>query len=262
MNDWENKMNICCAQLGSVFEKPAASLARAEDAVQKAVAYGSDLIVFPEQFPTGWDPASSLSAEGREGPIAREWCRIAEEYGAWIVGSHRERSGESLRNTALLIGADGQVHARYSKLHLFSPSGENRLYSMGEAPVISSCHGISIGLAICYDLRFPELFRRYADEGAECIIVPAAWPCSRLKHFGLFLQSRAVENQFFIAGVCTTGTTPVDRYCGGSMIIDPMGEILCRAGENEALISAVIDPAVVHECRALFPVQKDRRRDI
>ncbi|MCQ1539358.1 carbon-nitrogen family hydrolase [Methanocalculus taiwanensis] len=256
------KMDICCAQLGSVFEKPAANLARAEDAVKKAVAYGSDLIVFPEQYPTGWDPASSLSAEGREGPIAMEWCRIAEEYGAWIVGSHREQYGEKLLNTALLIGHDGVIHARYSKLHLFSPSGEDRLYSKGDAPVVFSCHGVSIGLAICYDLRFPELFRRYADVGAECIIVPAAWPCSRLKHFNLFLQSRAIENQFYVAGICSTGRTPVDHYCGGSMIVDPRGEILCRAGEDEALISAVIDPAVVHESRRLFPILKDRRQDI
>ncbi|MDO8842586.1 nitrilase-related carbon-nitrogen hydrolase [Methanocalculus sp.] len=255
-------MEICCAQLASVFEDPDAGLKKANKAVQAAVELGADLIIFPEQFPTGWDPSSSLFAEGEDGPIARRWCRIGEEHGAWIVGSHREVGKSGIKNTALLISPDGSIHARYAKMHLFSPGGENLVYRPGDDLVVGTCAGVSIGLAICYDLRFPELFRRYADRGVECIVVPAAWPCSRLNHFDLFIRARAVENQFFVAGVCTTGITPIDRYCGGSLIVDPTGETLCRGGEDEALISAPIDPNLVHRSRSLFPVQKDARRDL
>jgi predicted amidohydrolase len=255
-------MEICSAQLASVFENPDASLKKADEAVQEAVRSGADLIIFPEQFPTGWDPASSLFAEGEDGPIARRWCRIGEEHGAWIVGSHREVSGAGLKNTALLIGPDGSIHARYAKVHLFSPGGEDCRYLPGDDLVVTSCAGLSIGLAICYDLRFPELFRRYADAGVDCMIIPAAWPCSRLNHFDLFIRARAVENQFFVAGVNTTGVTSVDQYCGGSLLVDPTGDILCRGGEGEALIPAPIDRDLVQRTRRLFPVQKDTRRDL
>ena len=255
-------MEICCAQLASVFEDPDAGLAKAGEAVQEAVGLGADLVIFPEQFSTGWDPGSTLFAEAEDGPIASGWSRIADEHGAWIVGSHREMSRLGVRNTALLVAPDGSIHARYAKIHLFSPGGEDQLYVPGDDLVVTTCAGVKIGFAICYDLRFPGLFRRYADVGAECMIVPAAWPCSRLKHFNLFVRARAVENQLFVAGVCTTGTTSVDHYCGGSCIVDPTGEVLCRGGEGEALISAPVDPDMVHRCRSLFPVQKDARYDL
>lgn len=255
-------MEICCAQIASVFEEPDTSLAKAENAVQIAVESGADLVVFPEQFPTGWDPVSTLFSEGPDGPIARQWCRIACEYGAWIVGSHREEDRSGMRNSAFLVAPDGMIKARYAKLHLFSHDGEDQVYIAGDDLVTFSCSGVEIGLAICYDLRFPELFRRYAEKGAECMVVPAAWPCRRLNHFHLFVRARAVENQFFVAGVCTTGSNPVDQYCGGSLVVGPDGEILCKAGEEESLISATIDTDMLKRYRRQFPVQKDIRHDL
>jgi len=255
-------MEICCAQLSSVREDPDASLAKADDAVSEAVCRGADLIVFPEQFPTGWDPMSVLHAEGDDGPIISGWRRIAEEYGAWIAGSHRERSEKGIRNATLLIDPDGHLQARYAKIHLFTPGGEGEQYTAGDEFVVRDVAGIRVGCAICYDLRFPELFRRYADLGAECMVVPAAWPCSRLDHFHLFARARAVENQFYLAAVCTTGRTPVDDYCGGSCIVDPAGEVISRAGEGESLISAPISSDQIRQVRDAFPVQRDVRRDL
>jgi len=255
-------MEVCLAQLASVIDDPDASLQKADDAVSEAVCRGADLIVFPEQFATGWDPGSIRHAEGDDGPIISGWRRIAEEYGAWIAGSHREVSDGGVRNTTLLIDPDGTLKGRYAKIHLFTPGGEGEQYTAGDTFVICDVAGIRVGCAICYDLRFPELFRRYADRGAECMIVPAAWPCSRLDHFHLFARARAVENQFYLAAVCATGRTPVDTYCGGSCIVDPTGEVISRAGDGEALISAPISSDQIQQVREAFPMQRDLRRDI
>lgn len=255
-------MKICCAQLGSVPEAPDTNLARADDAIRSVVASGADLVLFPEQYATGWDPASTRYAEEEGGPIERAWCRIAEKHGVWIVGSQRTHSSEGFQNTALIAAPDGSVHTRYAKTHLFRYAGEDRLYVPGDRLPVCSCDGLMVGLAICYDLRFPELFRRYADLGVECMLVQAAWPCSRIDLFNLFLYARAVENQYYVAGVSPTGTNPIDHYCGRSVIVDPLGKTLCSAGGDEACIIADVDAECVGSIRGRFPFRDDARSDL
>ncbi len=257
-----NSVKICCAQLGSVPEAPDTNLARADNAIRSAVASGADLVLFPEQYATGWDPASTKYAEEEGGPIESGWCRIAEKHGVWVVGSQRRQSPDGIRNTALIAAPDGSVHARYAKTHLFRYAGEDQLYVPGDRLSICSCDGLMVGLAICYDLRFPELFRRYADLGVECVLVPAAWPCSRIDIFTLFLHARAVENQYYVAGVSPTGRNPVDHYCGRSAIVDPLGKTLSSAGGDEACIVAEVDADYVSSVRRRFPFQDDARYDL
>ena len=257
-----NSVKICCAQLGSVPEAPDTNLARADDAIRSAVASGADLVLFPEQYATGWDPSSTKYAEEKGGPIESAWCQMAEDHGVWIVGSQRTQSPDGIRNTALIAAPDGSVHARYAKTHLFRYAGEDQHFVPGDRLSACSCDGLMVGLAICYDLRFPELFRRYADLGVECMLVPAAWPCSRIDIFTLFLQARAVENQYYVAGVSPTGTNPIDHYCGRSAIADPLGKTLCSAGGDEACIVADVDADYVASVRRRFPFQDDARYDL
>lgn len=257
-----NDVKICCAQLGSISEAPDANLQRADEVVRRAVASGADLVLFPELFATGWDPASTNFAEEEDGPIERAWCRIAEEHGVWVVGSQRTQSPDGVRNTAFITAPDGSVHARYAKTHLFGYADEDQQYIPGDRLPVCSCDGLVVGLAICYDLRFPELFRRYADLGVECMLVPAAWPCSRIDIFTLFLHARAVENQYYVAGVSPSGTNAVDHYCGRSAIVDPLGTTLTSAGEGEECIVAEVDPDYVRSVRRRFPFQDDARYDL
>ncbi|MCP1663088.1 MAG: carbon-nitrogen hydrolase family protein [Methanocalculus sp. MSAO_Arc1] len=255
-------MNICCAQVQSVFQDPEASLAAADGTISQAVDRGSDLIIFPEQFATGWDPQSTAFAEEEGGPIERAWCRMAEEHGVWIAGSQRTRSAAGINNTALLAAPNGSVHARYAKTHLFRFAKEDMHYTAGDRLSVCSCDGLTVGLAICYDLRFPELFRRYADLGVDCMLVQAAWPCSRIDVFTLFLHARAVENQYYVAGASAVGTNQVDQYCGRSAIVDPLGKTLCSAGEEETCIIAQVDAGYVDSVRKRFPFHEDARYDL
>ena len=118
--------------------------------------------------------------------------------------------------------------------------------------------GVRFGIAICYDLRFAGLFSRYAANGADCVIVQSAWPAARMRHWDLFIAARAAEFQLYVLGVNTTGVTPVDTYCGGSLLADPTGDIEASAGGEEGIFTAVIDPEAVREARERLPVWKDR----
>ncbi|OPX67785.1 MAG: C-N hydrolase family amidase [Methanoregulaceae archaeon PtaB.Bin056] len=255
-------MKLFCAQVTSVWEDPVATLKRVEPCIARASRGGGDLICFPEQFATGWDPESSLHVQGIDGPITGRLRSLAEEYSIAILGSFREETGGAPRNTCVVVSSDGEILSTYSKCHLFSPASEDLHYTRGDAIATFSIRGIECGLAICYDLRFTSLFRLYADAGVHAVLVPAAWPEARLQHWELFIRTRALEYQVYVAGINTTGITPVDLYGGGSMVADPTGGLLARAGREEALISCELDREYVELVRAALPVARDRRDDL
>lgn len=246
----------------SVWEEPKKSLAKAEIFIQHAAASGADIICFPEQFATGWDPASHNNVEDPDSGIIPALRRIARDTDICILGSFRERSVPCPRNTAVAIGRDGSILSSYAKIHLFSPAEENKTFIPGTELGIFSLGALKCGIAICYDLRFPELFSAYAARDVQAVFVPAAWPASRIRHWELFLTARAAENQMYIVGINTSGTTPVDTYSGASMTVDPRGIIISRANDTEQLVFADLDPAVTDTVRSSFPVGKDRRDEL
>jgi len=255
-------MKLFCAQVASIWEDPEGTLERVEPCIARASREGGDLICFPEQFTTGWDPESTLHVQDLDGPIVRRLKSLAEEYSIAILGSFRESTPTLPRNTCVVVAADGSLSSTYSKCHLFSPASEDRFYCRGDTITTFSVGGMDFGLAICYDLRFTSLFRLYADAGVQAVLVPAAWPKIRLHHWELFIRARALEYQIYIAGINTTGSTPVDCYAGGSMVADPTGGLLVYAGSEEVLLSCVLDRQYVERVRAAFPVIKDRRDDL
>lgn len=255
-------VRICGAQMADIRGKPAETLELAAGAVEAAAEGGASLIVFPEQFPIGWDPFARFRVEDLGGPTVTCLCSLARRNGVAIVAGLRERHDPLPRNTAVAIGTHGEVVAAYSKIHLFSPEREHEQFCAGDALGTFSLEGMVFGIALCYDLRFPDLFSIYAAFGAECLIVPAAWPCRRVEHWELFIRARALENQYFVAGINTIGTTPVDRYCGHSMIAGPGGDVLACAGDGEQLLFADLSAASIDEARARIPLHSDRRDDI
>ncbi|HNY88347.1 MAG TPA: nitrilase-related carbon-nitrogen hydrolase [Methanoregulaceae archaeon] len=250
-------IKIAGAQIGSRWEDPQQSLQKAEQSIRRAVDEGASLICFPEQYPTGWDPRSVRHVEERDGPIVSRFRHLAQEYGIAILGSFRERSDPKPRNTCIVLDPHGEIAATYAKSHLFTPAHEDEYYSPGTNPGIFRLSNVPFGIAICYDLRFPGLFGTYARAGVCCMLVPAAWPASRIGHWELLLRARALEYQMYVMGVNPTGMTPVETYCGRSLAIDPSGTVVAEAGGEEALIPAIIDPEVVHRVREALPVYQN-----
>ena len=253
---------ICSVQMAPVWEDPDKSLAKAETFVAEAAGRDGVLVAFPEQFTTGWDPCSHENIQARDGHIAKELSRMAKEHGIAVLGSFREQHSPLPRNTAIVFDSGGEELAAYSKCHPFSPGGEECWYGPGEHVAVFSLGGVKFGIAICYDLRFADIFVAYARAGVHAVVVPSAWPGSRLEHWELFIRARAVEFQVYIAGVNTTGVTPVDTYLGGTMTANPWGKIIARAGEGEEMVASEIDPSLVAEVRAAFPVDRDRRPEL
>ncbi len=253
---------VCIAQISGVWEDPAGSLEKVRPLIAEAAHRGASIICFPEQFATGWDPMSLHHVQPPDGQIMTTLRQYGEEYGIAILGSFREEGVPGPKNTSMLIGADGEVHARYSKSHLFSPAGEQIAYMPGDRIALFSLAGMRCGIAICYDLRFPPLFRAYAHAGAEAVFVPAAWPARRIAQWELSVRARALEDQIYVIGINTTGITPVDNYNGHSLVSGPEGEVIVRAGEEEGLLYAGIDTTRVAEARRSLPFQEDRRPDL
>ena len=243
--------------LRAAWEDPEQSLARAEIFVRHAADCGAKLICFPEQFATGWDPESQKNIQTVDGSIVTALHGYAKDYKIAILGSFREQSSPFPKNTALVTGKDGRILASYAKIHLFSPSHEDNMFIPGTELGIFSLDSLTCGIAICYDLRFPALFRVYAHKGVQAVFVPSAWPLSRVRFWELFITARAAENQMYVVGVNTTGKTPVDVYSGASITADPHGVIISRANESEQLLFSDIDQEEVVRARNIFP---DRKR--
>jgi predicted amidohydrolase len=221
---------------------------------------GADLVVLPELWPNGgfaydtWE----AGAETLGGPVVTALREAAREVAATVhMGSLVERDDAGrLFNTSVLIGPDGAVLASYRKIHLFGfGAGEPKLMTAGDQPVV---HG-NLGLATCYDLRFPELFRALLDRGAEVVLLPAAWPAKRVGHWQLLARARAVENQAYVVA-CNTAGAHADVPMGArSAVVDPWGEVVAEAGEGEQVLTVELDLGFLRSTRSSFPVLADRR---
>ena len=252
-------VRICSAQIASIWEEPEKTLEKAGVFIRHAAASGADLICFPEQFATGWDPQPWKNIQDIHGSIVSSLQGYAKEYGIGILGSFRQAHDPLPKNTAVAIGRDGRILSTYAKMHLFSSGHEDEGNSPGTDLGVFTFDSLTCGIAICYDLRFPDLFRLYAHKGVQVVFVPSAWPHIRTRHWDLFIQARALENQMYVIGVNTTGQTPIELYSGDSMTADPLGIIISRANDAEQLIFTDLDPAIVDTARRQFPVDKDRK---
>ncbi|MBP8256797.1 MAG: carbon-nitrogen family hydrolase [Opitutaceae bacterium] len=225
-------------------------------------ARGSDLILLPEIWPIGYFAFSRYRSEAEHsvGPTVRFLQSQARALRANLfAGSFVERRRDRLYNTSLLIDASGSIRARYRKIHLFGyRSEERRILTAGRRLSVTSQPWGRTGLATCYDLRFPEFFRRMVDRGAEFFLVASAWPKARLDAWRLFNRSRAHENLAFVLACNCAGTDQGQRYAGHSMFVDPRGEVLAEAGDGEELLTADIDPRAVRSFRREFSALADR----
>ncbi len=226
-------------------------------------AGSADLVVLPELWTTGAFAFEEFAkeAEPLEGPTYEAMAKAASDAGVWLhAGSVPERDPEGpLYNTSLVFSPSGDLAAAYRKIHRFGfDKGEAVLMGRGEDLVTVRLPDTTVGVATCYDLRFPELFRGLVDAGAETFVVPAGWPERRRAHWTLLAQARAVENQAFVLACGTAGTHAGVPQAGHSIVVDPWGEVLAEAGADEEVLTVEFDPGKVATTREQFPALKDR----
>ena len=225
-------------------------------------ARGSDLVLLPELWPTGAFSSDRFAsdAETLDGPILTTLrAKAAELKMAVLAGSIVEREGAKLFNTSVLIGSDGRDLARYRKVHLFGyQSEEARIMSRGDDVVVAELPWGRFGLAICYDLRFPEQFRLMIDRKADCFLVASGWPAQRLEAWTLFNRARAHENLAYLFSCNSAGIGGGKPMAGHSMFVDPYGNIVAFGEDRECIVSAEIDLDLVRKARAEFPALSDR----
>ncbi|WP_327430158.1 carbon-nitrogen family hydrolase [Streptomyces sp. NBC_01236] len=224
---------------------------------------GVDLVVLPELWTTGAFAYEGFEAEAEplEGPTYEVMAKAASDAGVWLhAGSIPERDPEgALYNTSLVFSPSGELAASYRKIHRFGfDKGEAVLMGAGAELVTVRLPETVIGVATCYDLRFPELFRGLVDAGAETFVLPAGWPERRRSHWTLLAQARAVENQAYVLACGTAGTHAGVPQAGHSIVVDPWGEVLAEAGAGEEILTVEFDPAKVATTREQFPALKDR----
>ena len=185
----------------------------------------------------------------------------AKKLGCYVhTGSFVEKDGASYYNTSLLLAPNGAVVGKYRKVHLFGyRSREAESLTGGNQMGVFDTEYGRVGLATCYDLRFPELFRLMNNLGAEYFLVNSAWPIGRLNHWRLFNQVRAVEDQCFLISCNGTGTLNGSQLAGHSMIVDPWGEILAEGDTEEAVVMADVDPQLIADNRERFSALGDKR---
>lgn len=238
-------MKIAAAQISCVLGDLSANLAKIRAFSSRAKAAGADLIVFPEMVDTGYAmPVIQAHASPWSEGAVPELKKIAKSIAIALISGVSERDGACIYNSQVFVDASGEIVAKYRKTHLFTPVPieEHKCFSPGNELSSLAFGGFRLGLSICYDLRFPEVYRRLAVENeANVFIISSAWPFPRVEHFRILATARAIENQSYVVSANRIGTDDGTSFCGASAIIDPYGVIIAAASsDREELIHADI----------------------
>ncbi|MGD8563116.1 MAG: carbon-nitrogen family hydrolase [Desulfarculaceae bacterium] len=253
-------MKVASIQLAVVENDKAASIAKAGQMLRQA--QGFDLAILPEIWNVGFMSFDRYlsEAEGTDGPTLNSLRELAQELGAHIhTGSFVIKEGDHYYNSSYLLSPQGEILANYRKIHLFGhKSQETQMLSAGKEIVVVDTPLGKLGMATCYDLRFPELFRRMAFKGAELLLVCSAWPYPRLEHWIMLNRVRALENQCFLVSANSVGNNLGGVFVGHSMMVNPWGTILTSGGDEEVVLQAEVNLEEIKKARDKFPAFADR----
>ena len=270
-------MELALAQLEIEPGAVETNLTRAAEAVAAAAANGADLVVLPEQFvvgffafddypvhAAGFDDAlfgrlATMAADNDVGLVAGT---TVEDLSASAASGYDVPAEEGYANTAVFFDREGDRRGVYRKHHLFGyDSAESELLVPGEGLPTVDFEGLTVGMTTCYDLRFPELYRRLVDRGAELVVVPSAWPYPRVEHWKTLGRARAIENLCYVATTNGAGAFPdaETTLCGRSTVYDPWGTTVASVGAEPTRLTATVDPQQVRDVRDSFPALDDRR---
>jgi predicted amidohydrolase len=256
------KVTVSLAQIDIALGRPEENLAKVEGMIAEASQKGSQVILLPELWSTGYDLERAQEHARTTERLLVRLVDLAKEHSLFIIGSLLSAKEGRLYNRATILSPQGVLVGEYAKIHLFRLMEEERYFAPGnETPVFDLPWGKS-ALAICYDLRFPELFRKYALAGARIVFLPAEWPYPRREAWRILLRARAIENLFFMVGCNRVGESKGMVFFGRSGICDPWGEPVIQGGGEEGLLTAEIDLEMIDEARGKIPVFEDRREEL
>lgn len=246
-----------------VLGQPKANRVRAAELVREA-AQGADLVMLPEMWTTGYAlPQLAGNLADRNGqPTGAFLSALARECSIYLAGSVADERQGKVYNHATLHAPSGACVAEYDKVHLVPMMDEDHFLAPGDRLTLADLDGVKAGMAICYDLRYPELFRTLALGDAQVMLIPAEWPAQRLNHWRTLVVARAVENQAFVLACNRVGHDAANQFPGHSLVVDPWGNILAEGGEGEEIVRAEIDLGMVARVRAQVPVFRNRRPDL
>ena len=256
-------MKVLGLQIDIAWENKAANYAKVQAILKNAAPEKGSLVVLPEMFATGFSMNTGTIAEPYGGETEAFLAGLASGFGVYVVGGAAMRAKDARsRNKALCFSPDGKLVAWYAKMRPFAPGGEAEHYTAGERTAVFQWGECKVSPFVCYDLRFPELFRQAAaTHRPELFTVIASWPDKRIHHWTRLLQARAIENQAFVIGVNRIGNDPFYEYSGQSAIVDPDGNLIAEAGARETCIQAELDLQNLAKYRTGLPFLADMRTD-
>ncbi|HYG73644.1 MAG TPA: carbon-nitrogen family hydrolase [Planctomycetota bacterium] len=254
-------MRLACCQTDILWENKSANHAKVRSMVSAANLPKDTLLLLPELFAVGFSMNISEIDDTRSRQTQRFLSELAKEFSIYVCGGVAMSCEGKGRNECAIYNPAGEEISRYCKMQPFTLAGEARHYAAGPDVSTYAWKDFTVAPFICYDLRFPELFRVAARRGAQLITVIANWTNRRDNHWITLLRARAIENQAYVAGVNRIGSDPSFGYSGNSMIIDPHGEIIVEAGGKEGIISAEINVEAVNNWRRDFPALNDIRSE-
>lgn len=261
-----DKMKVTSIQLDMKFCDIDYNYEHAKELIRAAKAKENpDVIVLPETWTTGFYPTQSLHAycDKNGERIKSEFSTLAKELSVNIVaGSVATLKDGKAYNTAYIFSRNGECVAEYDKTHLFTPMNEDKFFEFGDHICTFELDNVKCGIIICYDVRFPELSRTLALEGIEMLFVVSQWPDKRIPHLETLTKARAIENQMFVVCCNSCGKADGTVYGGASQTVDPLGNILSKAGSAEETITADCDLSVIKEIRESINVFSDRKTNI
>ncbi|PIS37464.1 MAG: carbon-nitrogen family hydrolase [Nitrospirae bacterium CG_4_9_14_3_um_filter_53_35] len=253
-----NEIRVSLLQINPGLHDPDRRIEKTLNLIRRTAESRPGILVLPEIWSGGFEYPDVLKLSPRTPDILNSLCEISGTHGTMIIGSLPEKESGRLYNTAAVVD-HGRIIGRYRKRRLFPPMLEDRYFTPGRSRKIFSTAFGRIGIAVCFDLRFPEHFAGFRGRGAWLLIVPAQWPEPRCAQWESLLIARAIENQAFVAGCNRAGRTRNTRFCGNSLIVDPGGTVIARGGRDVQVVSAVLRPGAVETIRKEIPMQTKKR---
>lgn len=252
-------MKAYFCQINSLWENRNAVYPAVSELLEAAQPPPGSLICLPEMFATGFTFNPQLAEHPVTGPTLEVLSTLAQRFKSYLIGGviAKYPAAPKPHNAALVYAPDGKILARYDKMHLFGFAGESEHVMPGNRTVQIRTGEFLISPFICYDLRFPEIFRTATVAGAEVLVIIANWPAQRASHWVTLLQARAIENQAYVIGVNRCGNDVLHTYVGQSMIIGPKGQILVQADDQPCIMGVELSRDSLLEYRAEFPALGD-----
>ena len=260
-------MKVAVAQISCALGDPETNLSKVHDFSQRAKEAGAELVVFPEMSDTGYSmPVIQKHASDWKTGFVASLQEIANQLSIGIVSGVSERDGSSIYNSQVLVDAKGDIVAKYRKTHLYAvaPIDEQTCFAPGDAFASFALGDLRFGLSICYDLRFPEMFRKLVtQQNVGAFLISSAWPFPRIEHFRTLILARAIENQSYVIASNRVGKDDDLWFCGSSAIIDPRGVAVASASaDREELIHADLSEDLVRSVRSRVESLAHRREDL